>query len=147
MKGCYEHTKCPYCGHIPSIGESIHVRKTGHLTCNQCKTVSRMDEWPQSPPEKAVKHNKGKTPWGLLLRDMEKELEEVVRVREYGAAKYSRDNWKLEKPDDDVFTDAAIRHILSYLGGQSTDEESSLPHLAHAICTLLMAMHHDRNGK
>jgi len=129
MKGCYEH--------FDATIEKLRG-------CERCGTRTACT---MNSPEKAVKHNKGKTPWGLLLRDMEKELEEVVRVREYGAAKYSRDNWKLEKPDDDFFTDAAIRHILSYLGGQSTDKESSLPHLAHAICTLLMEMHHDRNGK
>jgi len=107
-----------------------------------CNNLAGAFQGTSSPA--AVKHNKGKTPWGLILKDFKGVLEEVVKVRQYGAEKYSVDNWKGERPSDGFYTDAAIRHILSHLGGEAIDEESRRPHLAHAICTLMMELWHEQ---
>lgn len=41
---------------------------------------------------------------------------------------------------------AAMRHLAARAEGVLVDEESGLPHLAHAVCSLLFAMHFDRCG-
>ena len=72
------------------------------------------------------------------------ELEQVAAVADYGAEKYSRDNWKNGKPDD--YLSAALRHISARAQGQKIDE-STLPHLAHAVCNLLFVMWMDNQTK
>ena len=59
----------------------------------------------------------------------------VAAIREYGCAKYhDPDNWKRVEPER--YRDAAYRHWLAYLSGQSHDPESGLPHLWHCACNL-----------
>lgn len=74
------------------------------------------------------------------------ELEDVARVENHGAQKYERGNWQKGTPED--YLDAALRHISARLQGRYLDDEgpdpSRLPHLAHAICSLLFAMWLDR---
>lgn len=79
-----------------------------------------------------------KPDWSLLPW---KGLEMVVRVMEFGASKYGRDNW-LNLPDARrrLFS-AAVRHLLSRLNGEKMDQESGLPHLAHAACCVLFMLH------
>lgn len=52
-----------------------------------------------------------------------------------GAAKYGRDNWK-GGTDWHEFYGSALRHIFKFWNGEDIDEESGLPHLAHAIWNL-----------
>lgn len=59
----------------------------------------------------------------------------------YGIKKYSEFNWR-----DGVnqtgykmkLMGAALRHCFSYMAGEKLDPESGKPHLAHAVCNLLM---------
>ena len=88
---------------------------------------------------KAVKHNQGKPQWTILLNNFKEELEGVVRVFEYGAEKYDRDNWKQELPEPNFYLDPLYRHLLA---DGDIDEESGLPHLHHALCCLLMHAWH-----
>jgi len=44
------------------------------------------------------------------------------------------------------YIDATLRHIAAYLSGESTDPESGLPHLAHAACSLLLALQVPNEG-
>jgi hypothetical protein len=76
-------------------------------------------------------HLKEKGEMGISLEFME----EMVRVREFGGKKYSRDNWKLGFKYRRGL-DAALRHLVAYLGGQSKDPESGLSHLGHLGCSL-----------
>lgn len=70
------------------------------------------------------------------------EYEKIVKVFNFGAAKYGENNWKLCQ-DKTVFLDACIRHIEKYRQGNKYDEESSIEHLAHAVTNLIMLMHLD----
>ncbi len=73
-------------------------------------------------------------------------ISSVIEVLEHGAQKYDVDNWK-QVPDARIrYYDAAMRHIDSWYKGEQKDEESDLPHLAHAICCLLFLMWLDNNG-
>ena len=84
-----------------------------------------------------VKYDASKPRWSLIPNGT---LEEVIKVLEYGANKYSPDNWK-KVPEMEVrYYDAAMRHIDAYWQGEYLDEESGQPHLAHAVCCLLFLM-------
>ncbi len=76
-----------------------------------------------------------KLPYELLPA---KAIEEVVRVLEFGAKKYSPNGWKkLGKSDLQKLIGAALRHIFAYQRGELNDNETRLDHLAHASCDLL----------
>lgn len=96
-----------------------------------------------SKAEGFVKADSGKLQWSLLPFE---ELKDVVRVLMLGAKKYTPDNWK--KCDDVTrYKDALMRHVISYVSGDETDEESQLSHLAHAVCNCLFLMYFDNTKK
>lgn len=92
--------------------------------------------------EGGKKYDKGKLRWSLLPW---KQLEEVVKVLEFGAKKYGINNWqKVETPR---YKDALLRHVLAMIMGEVFDEESGFRHSTHAICCLLFIMfQQDRDG-
>jgi hypothetical protein len=92
---------------------------------------------------KGIKFDTGKPRWSLLPWE---QVEDVVKVFTHGAVKYSDDNWKKIDNIPDRYFSAGMRHINSWKTGSKNDEESGLPHLAHAICCLLMLMWSDRQG-
>jgi hypothetical protein len=83
----------------------------------------------------AVKADNGKPDWSLVPFEA---LEGMVRVLEFGAKKYSRNNWMTGGGFSyrRVLT-ACMRHLFSYLGGEDKDPESGLSHIHHAQCNLL----------
>ena len=90
--------------------------------------------------EKGLKLDEEKRDWTLLPWGA---LEEVVKVLEFGAKKYSRDNWKHVEPRE-RYVSAAFRHLIAYAKGEKIDPESGLHHLAHCICCLLFMVHGDK---
>lgn len=70
-------------------------------------------------------------------------VNQVVQVLEYGAVKYEPENWQHVPSARTRYYDAAMRHIDDWWNGSEIDEESSLPHLAHAICCLLFLLWFD----
>lgn len=88
----------------------------------------------------AKKFDKGKTRWDLLPW---REIEEIVEVLTYGAAKYGANNWKRGLDWDRLFS-AAIRHLQAAKRGETADSESGKPPLAHAMCNLLFMMYFDK---
>jgi hypothetical protein len=67
-------------------------------------------------------------------------LEEIVKVLEFGARKYARDNWKHVLGADTRYQAAAFRHLIAYNTGEKVDQETGLSHLAHAGCCLLFLL-------
>jgi hypothetical protein len=65
-------------------------------------------------------------------------VEEIVKVLEFGAKKYARDNWK--NVEADRYTKAAFRHLIAYSQGEENDKESGLSHLAHLGCCVLFLL-------
>lgn len=53
-------------------------------------------------------------------------------VFSYGEKKYARDNWKKGMPWHELYG-SALRHLYAFWQGQHIDNESGLPHLAHAM--------------
>lgn len=87
---------------------------------------------------KGIKHDAGKPQWHLVPWG---PMTVVVRVLMHGAGKYSEDNWKGVSPRR--YENAAYRHLIAWSQGEATDPESGLPHLAHAICSLLFLLWHE----
>lgn len=86
-----------------------------------------------------MKDTKGKAKLRLIPYDA---LVRASKVREFGIAKYGDDNGWL-KVDKDDFLEAALRHIYKYFSGHQFDEESGLPHIDHALCSLILAVAKD----
>lgn len=93
---------------------------------NMCEVVK------ESP-----KYDEGKLRWNLLPIE---QLEEVVKVLEYGAIKYEANAWQGVNDGLNRYTNASIRHLTEYLKGNKIDNESGLSHLSHSITNLLFMM-------
>ena len=72
-------------------------------------------------------------------------LWKVAEVMGYGSTKYSPQNWRLGY-DWGLSMAACQRHIHQFWNGEDNDQESGLPHLAHA-CFHLMAMYVFSQGR
>lgn len=64
-------------------------------------------------------------------------LDDVARVFDYGRAKYAEWNWAKGMAWS-IPLACASRHLLSMKNGEWLDQESGLPHYAHALCNILM---------
>lgn len=90
------------------------------------------------------KLDEGKLRFSLLpLR----ALAAIVGVLEFGAKKYSVDNWKHVENPGDRYYDAMLRHIFEWKSGTTNDNDSGQHHLAHAGCCLLFLLWFDLKGK
>lgn len=71
-------------------------------------------------------------------------LHGVARVFSYGSAKYAPGNWIRAAKDKEMalqdYWSATLRHMgaVQEHGWASVDEESGLPHVYHALCSLIM---------
>lgn len=86
-----------------------------------------------------MKDTKKKLRWTLVPADV---LNQIVRVFDYGANKYAPHDWKLQNNGEIIYLDAAFRHINAHCQGRFRDKDSGLPHLSHAIASLMMALWH-----
>lgn len=86
-----------------------------------------------------IKYDGGKNRLELLPTEL---IEEVGKVLTFGAQKYEAENWRKFKPEDHKrLIGATMRHIEEYRKGIYYDEESGLPHLAHAATNLGFLLH------
>lgn len=93
----------------------------------------------------AIKYDSGKPDMTLVTYDM---LESAVKVLMFGEKKYSRFNYRNPAPDfENRLAAAVMRHVTKFNGGEETDPESGLPHLAHALATLMMIFDRRANLK
>lgn len=87
---------------------------------------------------KSLRYNKGKLRWGLVHFP---SLEPMVRVLEYGAKKYSDDNWK-KRLDKTETLESTMRHLTALFNGEENDKESGLSHAAHVMCNMMFYIYH-----
>ena len=76
-------------------------------------------------------------PWPAIM--------EVVRVLEFGAQKYDDWNWSKGVKYMSLLA-SAMRHIIKFICGEDRDDESGLPHTAHAMCNLMFLTHFHMMG-
>jgi hypothetical protein len=100
------------------------------------------------PPEIGVKYSSGKLRHSLIPKDA---LLEVIRVLEYGAKKYSPENWRKVPNLKQEYYDAGERHRTDeyWIKGTQRDDESKLHVLAHSICCdlFLLQIELEKEGK
>lgn len=71
-------------------------------------------------------------------------MEELAKVLTFGAKKYAEHNWRKGITLSRLLA-ALLRHTFAMMRGEDTDEETGLPHAAHAMCCcmfLLWTMKH-----
>jgi hypothetical protein len=95
-------------------------------------------------PELAVhpnKHDAGKYEPSLVYPTF---IKAIAEVRRFGIEKYGdSENWR--GVEMQRYLDAALRHIHAYAEGEELDEQSELPHLAHAACDLMFMLEYELN--
>lgn len=72
----------------------------------------------------------------LSVQDAE-DMEDMVKVLEFGAKKYKAWNWAKGMAWS-VPTGCILRHIKKILEGELVDDDSGLPHYAHVLCNIMM---------
>jgi hypothetical protein len=92
-----------------------------------------------------VKADQAKAPMGDLDLGV---LAVVARVFGHGNAKYAEDN-HLKPSTASVrrYVGACLRHLEARQRGEMIDPDSGLPHLGHAIASLMIALRHDSLGE
>jgi hypothetical protein len=96
----------------------------------------------QSVNNTAIRYDQDKPDWSLIPMEA---LEEVVKVLEFGAKKYHRDNWRT----GDGFRysrviNSLLRHTYAWMRGEDLDPESGFSHLAHMGCNVLFLLYYNR---
>lgn len=71
-------------------------------------------------------------------------LEDVAKVLTYGSVKYEDENWRVVPEALRRYRGALMRHIEEYRKGNIFDDETGLPHMAHAICCAMFILELDR---
>jgi len=66
-------------------------------------------------------------------------LMEMAKVMSFGATKYGDHNWR-EGINHSRLYAAVQRHLNQHWSGETFDDESNLPHLAHAMCGIMMML-------
>jgi hypothetical protein len=79
-----------------------------------------------------LRFNKGKPKWSLVPM---KSLLPLVRMLEYGAAKYSHSNWKKGFKKKEVW-ESLFRHVIA-LQYEEYDEESKVHHIGGVFANAL----------
>lgn len=86
--------------------------------------------------EQATRDNKNKLDYTILPWEV---VGEVVKVFEFGASKYTRDNYQ---QGDGLplanYHQSAMRHLVASMTGEWLDPESQLDHMAHVAANALM---------
>lgn len=88
------------------------------------------------------KDDSGKLPWHLLPGDA---IEEIVKVLQFGANKYSERNWEKGMLWSRCFS-ALMRHMWAWWRGEECDPETGLSHLAHAGCCILFLLAYEKRA-
>jgi len=94
--------------------------------------------------KKGRKSDNGKPRWDLLPLE---QVEEIVKVLSFGAIKYAPNQWQHVPNAENRYFAAMMRHIKAYQSGEIKDNESGLPHLAHAACCIIFIMWFNRKGE
>lgn len=98
---------------------------------------------PAATPEMTklgMKFDTGKLCYTPLMRGLALPLRAVAAVLSYGKQKYAEDSWQ-EVPDaKNRYENAYYRHMNARLSGETYDEESGLPHMAHELCNLMFML-------
>lgn len=102
----------------------------------------------QNPVDAGMIHNEGrKDDTGKPdMTDIPLEaMWQMGQAFTYGQKKYSKNNYRNGMAISRQLA-AAVRHIFQHLNGESTDPESGVTHLGHAMASLAMAVYNLANN-
>ena len=148
---CSQHSyggalPCPACK--PALGAD---EVKGQHATNECDGGCN-EAWlhepafaPQLPHAPMTGAPAMKNDQGKLRYDLTKPyaVSMLVAVLTHGAAKYDDDNWLkvLKEPGGPGrYYAAMMRHVEAWRAGQDIDEDSGLPHLAHAMACVMFLL-------
>lgn len=95
---------------------------------------------PEDSTPQAIRYDTGKADWSLMPFEA---VEEINKVLEFGAAKYSAHNWKTgEGFKYTRVLNSLLRHVFAFMRGEDNDPESGLSHMAHAGCNVLFILYY-----
>lgn len=133
------------CGHHAdghAIGRCYGDSKNGRGRC-RCSCFR-----PADPPVEdaatapATKRDDGKDRWDLLPIGSVRAIVRVLTwsVSETNPNRYPEGNWqRVERPRERYYA-AAMRHLTAWWDGEQNDPDSGMPHLAHAVCSMLFLL-------
>ena len=110
-----------------------------------CNEPNKVKNGANANPHANTKMDSGKIRWHLIPWRL---MRDVAYVFGHGANIHGEDNWKNDQGHhaiQDRYFSAAMRHIMDYRMGIWIDDGekgSGKPHLAHAICSLLILWWH-----
>ena len=90
--------------------------------------------------QSGMKFDSDKPRYSLLPKGA---VNSVIDVLEFGAKKYSADNWQEVDNAKERYYNAAMRHIDLWWNGEKLDSETNVHHLAHAATNLFFLMWFD----
>lgn len=89
-----------------------------------------------------LKNDGEKVRWELVPPDA---VNEVAKVLTFGAHKYADRNWEKGMEWSRVYG-ALQRHMAAWWGGEDTDSETGLSHLAHAGCCIMFLLSYEKRN-
>ena len=139
--------ECTFCGTKASPAATLsidtmtmHYGKNGRLnSITTTKPISGSFTAVEKPD--GLKYDDGKLQYGLIPPIATRSLAQVLT---FGAAKYAPNSWQTVQDGERRYLDALYRHLEAYRTGESTDSESGLSHLAHAITNVAFLLHFEQ---
>lgn len=116
------------------VKDLIHFAVTGYIPS---------EVPPKKPDPLGAKYDGGKLLFRALTRGLALPLRAVAAVLTYGALKYKEDSWQHVPNGKARYESALDRHLNAWKAGEKCDEESGLPHIAHAACNALFLLWFD----
>ncbi|AUR85542.1 hypothetical protein NVP1076O_37 [Vibrio phage 1.076.O._10N.286.51.B7] len=83
------------------------------------------------PESTGLKHDQDKPMYNLLPANA---IDSLAKVLTFGANKYAPNSWQNIEDGIERYRAALLRHTFAMQRGELIDEESGLPHSAHAMC-------------
>lgn len=83
--------------------------------------------------DQGLRFNEGKPQWRYVPQSA---LIPMVRVLEFGAKKYSPENWKKGLSTTECM-ESLKRHWDAMMEGETHDPDSKLPHIGHIMCNAM----------
>lgn len=80
---------------------------------------------------KGQKHDDEKPMYNLLPANA---IDSMAKVMTFGASKYAPNSWQMVDNPIERYRAALLRHTFAMQRGELIDDESGLPHSAHAMC-------------
>jgi hypothetical protein len=92
---------------------------------------------------KSLRYNDNKPRWSQVHFE---SLVPMVKVLEFGEAKYGKSNWKIGLDRTEIL-ESLSRHLFSLMDGEEIDAESGLSHIGHIMSNAMFYEYHTNKLK